>query len=171
SASVTGPAGTRRRFAYLTGASAAQYHGEPGDHGQLMRKPDGSFNLREADGLLRHFRPDGKLDFLEDLNGNRVTATYSGEQLTGLTHSSGQFLALSYNGAGRIASITDSESETTRYTYDADDEHLLAVEYPDGRTVWYSYSTGNGAARENALTSIESPGDVTRSFEYDTSGR
>src|SRR5262249_14987110 len=92
-------------------------------------------------------------------------------QLTRLTHSSGQFLSLSYNVAGRIGNITDSEGETTRYTYDAANEHLLSVQYPDGRIVQYTYSLGNGAAREHALTSLEGPSGVTRFFEYDASGR
>src|SRR5262249_53125648 len=157
----------RRRFSFYKGLVSPYgiYTSEPGDQGRITHNPDGSYDLREADGLLRHFRPDGKIDYLEDLNGNRITAQYTGEQLTRLTHSSGQFLSLSYNTAGRIVSITDSEGETTRYTYDVANEHLMSVEYPDHRIVQYTYSPAPGGGdpgtpRAHALTSIEDPSGV-----------
>jgi len=168
---VTGPAGARRRFPYFNGGYRFSYHSELGDESRMTRNSDGSFDLREADGLLRHFRPDGRLDYLQDLNGNRVTTTYTGGQLTRLSHSSGQFLSISYNAAGRISGITDSEGETTQYAYDAANEHLLSVRHNDGRTVRYTYGTAAGAAREHALTSIQEPSGVTRTFEYDSAGR
>ena len=55
-----------------------------------------------------------------------------------------------------IASVTDSATpaRTTLYTYDAANEHLIAVQGPDGLVTRYTYDTGDGAAREHALTSI-----------------
>jgi len=47
------------------------------------------------------------LDYVQDTNGNRVSATYTGSQLTRLTHSSGVFLTIAYNAADRISSVTD----------------------------------------------------------------
>jgi RHS repeat-associated protein len=171
-AEISGPGMSRRRFKVppYPGFSFPSFSAMPGDHGDFSAAA-GGYNLRESDGLLRHFHADGKLDYLQDLNGNRISAVYSGNQLTRLVHSSGQFLNLTYNAQGRVSSIADSEGETTRYTYDAPGEHLLSVQYADTRTVQYTYSTGNGPAREHALTSIQGPSGVRRFFTYDTAGR
>jgi RHS repeat-associated protein len=170
---VTGPAAVRRRFSFYRGLVSpfGIYTSEPGDHGRMIRNSDGSYDLREADGLLRHFRPDGKLSYLQDVNFNRVTAEYTGDQLTRLTHSSGQFISIAYNAAGRIASIMDSENEATLYNYDVANEHLLSVQYPDGRSMRYTYNLGTSASREHALATIEGPNGVTRFYEYNDAGR
>lgn len=170
---ITGPAMTQRRFQpnRRGGFGPNVYSAEVGDDATFSPDANGGYNLREADGVLRHFRPDGRIDYLQDLNGNRISTTYTGGQLTRLTHSSGQFLSIAYNTAGRISGITDSEGETTQYTYDAANDHLLSVRYNDGRTVRYTYSTGAGPAREHALTSVQESSGVTRTFDYDTAGR
>src|SRR5207244_10880467 len=80
-------------------------------------------------------------------------------------------LALTYTCQGRLARITDSEGESTLYTYDPAGEHLLAVQFDGGSTVHYTYAAGAGAAREHALTSIQGPSGVTRTFTYDSAGR
>src|SRR5262245_19841848 len=60
---ITGPAGIRRRFSFYKGLVSPYgiYTREPGDQGRMVHNPDDSYDLREADGLLRHFRPDGKI--------------------------------------------------------------------------------------------------------------
>ena len=40
--------------------------------------PQRIFNLREKDGLLRAFLADGKLNYVQDPNNNRITCGYSG---------------------------------------------------------------------------------------------
>src|SRR5262249_30812483 len=87
---IQGAAGARRRFAPTRRAFTplVDYYAQPGDHGTLTNAPGGAYRLREANGLLRGFRADGKLDFVEDTNGNRITAGYTDGRLTSLTHSS-----------------------------------------------------------------------------------
>jgi len=133
------------------------YTAASGDQGILTPYVDGSFMLTEADGTQYYFRADGKLQFVRDTNNNRITCTYTGSQLTGLTHSSGQSLTIAYNGGGRIASVTDSDGRQALYTYDASNQHLLSVRDYDGRITSYSYITGQGAAREHALSAIAFP--------------
>ena len=65
----------------------------PGDFG-VLSKVNGAFQLREATGEIIGFRADGLLDFLQDSNGNRITAAYTGTQLTSLTHANGAALTL-----------------------------------------------------------------------------
>ncbi len=149
----------------LPGASA----GSPQEAGALIGV--GGFTLREADGLLRGFRADGKLDYLADTNGNRISAGYTGDQLTSLTHSAGQSLTLAYNAAGLIESIIDSTGRQTLYNYDAANEHLRSVRSFDGRETHYTYATAGDLATQHALLSIQAPSGVQRFYEYDARGR
>ena len=82
-------------------------------------------------------RTGGRLDFVADTNGNRITLAYTNCLLTPLTHSSGQQILIAYNAAGRIASVTDSATHlVTTYEYDTSGEHLIRV-----------YGEGEGAVK------------------------
>ncbi len=106
---------------------------------------------------------------MQDPNGNRITATYSGGLLTRLTHSNGSFLTLSYTN-GLLTQLSDSSGRTSRYTYDATGQHLLTYTDEFGTTT-YSYVTGQGAPAENALASITFADNSHRFFRYDSEGR
>ena len=170
---ITGPDGSQRRFQpnRRGGFGPDVYYSLNGDYGTLTDNPDGTFTLQEKNGLLRHFRADGKFDYVEDTDGNRITAGYSGDQLTSLTHSAGQSLQLTYNGAGLIETVSDSQGRVITYSYDTANEHLTSVQSYDGRVTNYTYNTGGIAARKHALLSIEAPSGVHRFYSYDTRGR
>jgi RHS repeat-associated protein len=146
------------------------YFSQAGDTGTLRQLGDGTFELTEANGLVTRFAADGTLSSVEDVEGNRITATFTDGQLTALTHSSGASLTIDYNPAGLIERLTDSYGRVTTYGYDATNTHLLSVTGPAGTTT-YTYSVGAGPAREHALTSISVQGGATRTFEYDNRGR
>ncbi|MEO0069618.1 MAG: CARDB domain-containing protein, partial [candidate division WOR-3 bacterium] len=139
--------------------------GGAGEYG-ILRVEVGKYRLQEADGTLIAFRPDGKWDYIEDTNGNRLTAGYDGGRLTSVTHSNGDRLTLSYNAQGRLVQVTDPVGRVATYAYDAAGEHLLSVTTSDGTTA-YAYASGLGAAREHALTSIAYPGGYHEFFAYD----
>ena len=131
-----------------------------------------TFALREPEGLVYRFRSDGRLDYVEDPNANRISASYTEGLLTRLTHApSGQFLDIVYNAGKRIEHVMDSDGRVSLFDYDAANEHLLAVTSAGGLTTRYTYSTNDGAAREHALLSIEFPDGSHQFFAYDTSGR
>jgi YD repeat-containing protein len=142
-----------------------------GDTARLISMPGGIFSLREKGGLAKEFRADGKLNFVADPNGNRITCGYNGERLTSLAHSSGQRLDLAYNAQGRIQSITDTIGRATQFTYHGSGEQLATAEYSDGRTLRYRYVTGQGLQREHALTQIEFPDQSHQFFTYNSRGR
>src|SRR5215469_7442993 len=73
-----------------------QYFSQTGDNGVLTLAANGDYLLTEVDGSVTAYLPDGQLDYVQDANGNRITASYSGAQLTTLTDSSGQSLTLAY---------------------------------------------------------------------------
>jgi RHS repeat-associated protein len=166
---IAGPAGSVRTF--QPDSRKASYFAQAGDHATLAAIAGGAFTLREPNGLLYAFRADGKLDYVEDTNGNRITMQYTGDLLTRLTHSTGQSLQVTYNGAGRIDQITDHVGRQTLFGYDVSNEHLMSVQNYDGRTTVYAYSLGQGAPKEHALTEIAYPGGTHRYFAYDSQGR
>jgi RHS repeat-associated protein len=161
--------GSQRRFQPdLRGG----YLDQPGDHATLTKLAGGGYTLTHLDGLVTAFRPDGKVDYFQDTNGNRITAGYTNGLLTSLTHSSGQSLQIAYNGAGRVETITDPASgRTTTYTYDATNEHLMTVTTFDQRTTTYTYDLGGNPVTENALLSVTSPDGTNLFYTYDPQGR
>ena len=168
---IVGRDNSQRRF-QPDSRRATAYFSLPNDHGTLSPLSAGGFILREADGTVSAFRPDGRPEYVQDPNGNRVTASYDGAGgLTALTHSAGQSLALAYNPAGLIESVTDSAGRTAEYTYDAANEHLVSVRWFDGRVTRYTYGGGGDAATAHALLSVRRPDDSVRHFTYDARGR
>jgi RHS repeat-associated protein len=166
---INGAAGGARIFVPDTRGG---YFDSPGDHATLTALSGGAYSLRELDGTITAFRSDGKIDYVQDTNGNKVTAGYNvNGQLVSLTHSSGQFLNIAYNAAGLISSITDSDNRTTTYGYDPSNQHLMSVTGFDGRTVNYAYDTSTGTATSNALLSAAYADGTHRYFSFDSQGR
>ncbi len=108
-----------------------------GESSTLSQAEGGGFVLEEPDGLLTRFSPGGQIDYVQDSNGNRITASYEAGRLTKLGHSAGQWLAIAYNSAGLVQTINDSLGRTTTYIYDTANEHLLAVQDYRGQTIQY----------------------------------
>ena len=159
--------GNRRLF--LKGTDGA-FYGLTGDGG-VIQLQSGLYRLTERDGSVTMFRADGKLDYLQDANGNRLTAGYNTVgRLTTLTGSSGGSLTVTYNSFGRVETTTDDAGRVTTYIYDPSGEHLTQVATAGG-TLTYTYVTGLGAVREHAVATVTGPGGVTYGFTYDTRGR
>ncbi len=146
------------------------FRSAPDDEGILTRESSGAYRLREASGILLAFRPDGKFDFIETPNGDKLTATYTAGRLTSLADTFGNTMSLSYNAQGRVSGITDAVGRTTLLNYDASGEHLMEMIAPEGTTT-FSYLLGAGVAKEHAVSSITFPNGTHTFFEYDSLGR
>jgi len=166
---ITGQGGSRRVF-QPDSRRAGSYFTQPGDHAALTPLGGNAFTLREPAGLLHAFRTDGKLDYVQDPNGSRITCGYSGNLLTSLTHSSGQQLTMGYGAGGRLASIADHLGRQTILSYDASGEHLLSAQYYDGRIASYAYA-GAPTSSRHALTEVADSCCARRYFTYDAHGR
>ena len=164
------PGGGQRVFDPSSIISGA-YYSQPGDTGTLAADGSGGYLLTEASGIETDFTSAGLLNYMQDTNGNRITAGYTAGELTSLTASSGQSIDLAYNSAGLISSITDSTGRTTTYSYDPTDTYLTSVASYNGQTTSYTYNTASGSAAVGALTSIAFPGGTHQYFTYDSLGR
>lgn len=173
---IRGPGGADRFFGRY---NDGKYTPTGSDTGQLI-VTNGTFRLIEADKTAWVFttnKPSGRLQYVEDPNGNRITCGYSGSLLTSLTHTSGKQLLLQYNGAGRLAQITDplgpgaADDRITTYEYDGPGEHLIRVTAPGNRVTTYAYHTTGIPQRLHALTNVTHPDLTQDSFTYDAQGR
>ncbi|MCZ8249497.1 CARDB domain-containing protein, partial [Microcystis sp. LE19-195.1E] len=145
------------------------YIGQPGDNATLALVGN-SYQLRESDGTILAFRVNGKLDYLEDPNQNRITVGYTNERLTSINHSNGDRLTLDYNSQGRISQLTDATGQVTTYTYNETGEHLLSVTNFQG-TISYTYNNSIDVAQQNALQFITEIDGTVTGFNYDDRGR
>ena len=127
-----------------------------------VRMRDGSISVfQEGDGrLLRH----------QDTHGNREELQYSGDQLVRVQHSSGDAFDLTYNVAGRLASLTDQAGRVTTYSYDTTNEHLVGVNGPRGTEI-YTYDAATIGPRQHALRSVQNPDGTHLLYDYDSLGR
>lgn len=152
--------GTQRFFERQSDGS---YRSQPGDYASLTQQ-GGTFRLREKDGTVIAFQSNGRLDFIEDKNGNRVRANFTNDRLTSLVGSNDTSFTFNYNDAGRIVEATDQAGVATVYTYDSTNELLLSATDAEGTTS-YTYNS------DFALTSVTNPEGNQYLYEYDEQGR
>src|SRR5207237_23744 len=111
------------------------YEGHHGDFSTLTLA-GGTYQLRGADGTVQAFRVDGKIDYVEDLNGNRVTAGYDARgRLTDQHRDSvagvpQEAVAFAY-GAGASYTRTDADGGRTETLFDADGQPRRVID-PNG---------------------------------------
>jgi len=145
------------------------YQASPGDYDTLSLN-NGAYTLRDKQGTVYVFQPDGLLSYEQDTNGNRITATYNDGQLAKLTDSDGQSFAFTYNAEGFISQLTDEAGRITTYTYDSTNDELVSVTGPDGTTS-YAYDNGSNIETLHALLAITNPDGTHLYFSYDAQGR
>jgi RHS repeat-associated protein len=171
---VRGPHSSRRVF-QPDSRRAGSFFSTPSDTGTLTNR-NGAMEIYEASGVFTAFRPDGRLDYVQDPNGNRITANYTGSLLTSLTHSSGQQLELAYNAVGRVDRLTAYLAPgvavyTNRLDYDSAGQHLTRAVYYDGRIASYGYELNSASPALHSLTNVTSACCDHRYFTYDSLGR
>ncbi len=167
---ITGAEGAQRVF-QPDSRTTGVYFSEPGDTGTLMADGHAGYLLTEADGTATDYNANGSLNYIQDTDGNRITAGYTAGKLTSLTASSGQSITIGYNAAGLISTVSDSQGRTTSYTYDSSNQYLVSVTSFNGQTTSYTYNATSGSAAQHALTSIAIPGGTHQYFTYDNEGR
>jgi RHS repeat-associated protein len=110
----------------------------PSDEYRKLSKTAGGWELRDLDGMVKHFNASGRWTQTVDRNGNAIVATYVAGQLTVVTFPDGRSETFAYDMGGKLESITEVgvDGTTTRtwtYTWTGDD--LVGIARPDG-TAW-----------------------------------
>ena len=147
------------------------YTASPGDYGILTRDPDGTFQLKEKNGLTYRFRNDLRLDAVQDRNENKITAGYdTQDRLVTVSHSNGKSFTITYDG-DRIRTLTDHAARTTTYMYSADHMELIQVADPLTNITEYWYITNNAENLRHRLGAVGYPDDTHVHWEYDSDAR
>src|SRR5262249_16177544 len=71
------------------------FQASPGDPATLTLAA-GEYDMHTTDGHTLAFFGDGRLKYVQDSHGNRITAAYTGGRLTSLAHSDGDTLQIGY---------------------------------------------------------------------------
>jgi|GEM_PF-1189054 len=169
---------------YYRSTGGGVYESSPGDRSRLTRDPNGTFQLRVANGESWRFRNDLTLDAFSDRNGNKVSCSYDPQnRLASLSVASGQAILFTYDSDGRITRATDSTGRAVNYDYDPagnlqqvtdaignittflyDGQHRLTqIAAPDGRHQFFSYNADGRLQRIAA-----DKGASAVDFSYDT---
>lgn len=135
----------------------------------LVRNADQTFTLTAIDNSVYSFSSDGRFTSMRDAKGNVITMAYTNGKLTSVTDTQNHSLIISWNEAGKIASVTDSHGNSTSYEYDATKSYLTQVTWSDGRTISYQYETEGNAL--SAMKSITYADGTHLYFSYDELGR
>ncbi len=90
---------------------------QAGDEGTTLTLSNGAYQLVEPNGIVYQFNANGTLNYVQDANGNTITAGYNAQiQLVSLTDSNGEYLDLTYNAQGHLSQLTDSNGLRSRPT-------------------------------------------------------
>ena len=141
---------------------------------QLIRNTDATYTLTFEDQSTWQFyaldgsASAGKLSSIQDRNGNQMTLAYDiTGRLAKFVDTLGRAIVVGYDSSGMIATITDFSGRVVRYTYFDGVEpggnrgDLKSVttptvtstpngnDFPNGKTVSYTYSTGFADERLN----------------------
>jgi len=155
---------------YYTLQSDGSYQDSPLDH-SVLTLANGAYTLTRPDGTIYQFNANGTLAYVQDSNGNRITASYNtGGQLVTLTHSNGEYLTLTYNAQGRLSRLVDSNGQAEAFGYDATGQFLTSYTCVFG-TSTLSYINGQDAQQNNALAEIDAPNGTDQFLSYDSEGR
>jgi YD repeat-containing protein len=140
-----------------------------GNGSATLTKVGNQYRLQQKDGTFMVFRPDGQVDYIEDTNGYRMTASYdSSGLLTGLNTTSGDSFTFTYNPQGRVSRITDQAGQQTNFSYDSTGQLLTNIQDSSGSSLTYTYGT---AYDPFVITSITDGSGNKVTYDYDEFGR
>lgn len=132
---------------------------------------------REDDSKLL-FQSLGKIDFIEDRAGNRISLFYSFQTLDSVKNASGRLLRFEYGLFDRMSGVFDSDNrQLLAFVYAPGgggvpgSGTLDEVQYLDSTTTFEHYTYGSGPANQFHVTEITSSDAPTRTYLYDASGR
>lgn len=153
------------RYVHFSNDGSGNWINETGSKRVITSAGDG-YQLRKKSGTTKLFDSAGHLLSHTDSNGNSLTYTYTGADLTSISNSFGESITFTYTG-GKISSVT-SALGAINYDYDANN-NLTTVTKWDNTTLTYIY---DDPADVHNLTGIVNEEDVrTLTVEYNESDR
>ncbi|MBI3345265.1 MAG: type IV secretion protein Rhs [Gammaproteobacteria bacterium] len=184
--SVTWTDGTgSKKFILVAGSTAGVAVGSvfvppKGYFFNTARNADGTYSIREKNGLTYIFgniagtvAQKAKLSKIVDRNGNALTLTYTGNNLTTVTDSLSRSLTLTYDVNNRLIEVKDWTNRRQQYVYDAAG-NLVTYKNPlavAGAQPPVSYSYYSDTLLNHVMKSYTLPRGNGMTFEYYINGR
>jgi YD repeat-containing protein len=119
-----------------------------------------------ADTLVKVDLGGGAFQWQRYRPNDEIETYDSSGRNTRIDTSRGRYLTLAYDSGNRLASVTNEMGRALQFTYGANGR-LSQLGLPDGASVIFDYSTDSPAR----LSAVHYPGNATRSYSYDASGR
>jgi RHS repeat-associated protein len=172
------------------GVSASSIFSSPsGFHFQAARQTDGTYTVREKNGLTYSFEvaagtigQKARLARISDRGGNALVLTYNGANLAAVADGLGRNLTFTSDPSGRIVEVADWSGRRFQYGFDAQG-NLTSFKNPlavagNQEPVTYEYyadssidSQGNPAPLNHAMKRYTLPRGNSMTFEYYMNGR
>ncbi|MFL6260854.1 MAG: RHS repeat domain-containing protein [Thermoanaerobaculia bacterium] len=163
-------------FRELSNLSGGIYQtASPSDEYRKLHRTASGWELHELDGMVHTFDASGLWTQTADRNGNAKVGTYTAGKLSSVAFPDGRGETFTYNGAGKLASITETgvggaASRAWTYTWSGND--LTRIDRPDG-TAWeffYTDAANPGWMTRMDLIGTDSSRRVDTAWEYDARG-
>ncbi|MFD3259540.1 RHS repeat-associated core domain-containing protein [Paenibacillus lentus] len=116
---------------------------------------------REGNSLTFSYDAQGKLVGLSDQSGRKISYTYEGRALSGMTDVEGAEYRYVYDAEGRITQVNGPDHITLRSMAYDNKGRLTSIRYADGYSQTYSYDEEKGT-----VTLKEGTG-LTTTYHYD----
>jgi len=131
----------------------------------LTDNGDGTYTLNKKDLTAYHFDTSDRLSSIVDKNGNTISLTYTGGNITRITDTVGRDVNLAYDAENRITLITDPIGRTVDYTYDAHGDLVSSTDM-NGNATTFTYD-----ADHQLLTVVDPRGNTVVANTYDEQKR
>jgi YD repeat-containing protein len=166
----------------FTKVSGTIYAGPAWSQNTLSGSPEAGYTLICADQTELVFSGSGRLESVEDRNGNETTLSYDeAGRLKTIADAAGRELAFVYNGGGQVESVEDPMGHLVKYGYEGG--HLASVTLPGQETPRWKFKydashrmttmtdgregkTTNEYDASHRVKSQTDPGGHTTTFEY-----
>jgi RHS repeat-associated protein len=159
---VMSPDGSRFEYVPLAGG---QYLTPRGTDWTLSAPSAGYYTLTSPQGDVYRFSAEGLLQSVTDLNGNTITCTYQGTKLEAVS-TAGASLSLSYDGAGKLAAVSDRANRQMSYGYDPATGDLTSITDVNGVNTRLAYDDSH-----HVLSVTDPKGTAAMSVAYDDNQR
>lgn len=134
----------------------------------LNKNSDNTFALTRKNQVKYKFNSFGKLDFIEDKNGNKITLEYSNHRLDRIIDTAARIISFQYENdkiCGKITAIVDPVGRKIEFLYDENDNLLSSSDF-DGNITAFTYDVNH------RMTVIkDAKGNILANNDYDNQGK
>ncbi len=132
---------------------------------ELIDNADGTHTVRKKNLTAYNFNTSNMLSGINDNNGNSISLTYTGSNLTQITDTAGRNVNITYDASNRITQTTGPIGRTIQFSYDANGDLVTSTDM-NGNITTYTYDIDH-----QILTVVDPRGNTVVTNIYDSLNR